>query len=168
MGILRVHGEDDIPDMYKSSSPLPVYNEELMDNQVDTKLKDGLKKLQSEIHETALSKGWWKDHEELRSALSNLDPHDYNIGPDLADTLFKMSRSALIDCEIAEGIEALRNDDSVDDKLPQFKGQAVELADAIIRIFDLAERFDLPVIDALFSKIEFNRGRAYKHGGKSI
>lgn len=132
-----------------------------------------LEKLQDIIHEIAVSKGWWEEHELLRESLIAARhtveaKYGKSLDPKLADDLYQFSRSMLIVSEVSEGIEALRCDNKADDKLPQFDGLSVELADAVIRILDLAGRFQLPVISAMLAKVEYNKGRSYKHGGKSI
>ncbi len=48
------------------------------------------------------------------------------------------------------------------------EGFPVELADAIIRIFDLAALLGLPLEEAMNVKTEYNRTRSYRHGGKSV
>lgn len=136
-------------------------------------VKAALEFLQRSIHQTAVAKGWWNDHNKLKEAV-RLYNEGYHASPEstiasnLPDVLFRTAKSMLCVSEIAEGVEALRNNDAPDDKLPQFPGQAVEMADDIIRQLDLAARFNLPVIDALIAKMEFNIKRAYMHGGKAI
>lgn len=132
-------------------------------------LSQSLKELQESIHKTALSKGWWIEHDMLRDAvLASPQCQDGLLNANIADQLYIFARSMLIVSEVSEGIEALRCNNAPDDKLPEFPGVAVELADAIIRIFDLAERFNLPVIEAMMAKTQYNTTRSYKHGGKSI
>jgi NTP pyrophosphatase (non-canonical NTP hydrolase) len=70
---------------------------------------------------------------------------------------------ALVHSELSEALEADRKD-LMDDKLPDREGREVELADTMIRIFDLAGRYDLDLGGALVAKIAFNASRPYKHG----
>lgn len=67
-------------------------------------------------------------------------------------------RIALIHSELSEALEAHRKD-LMDDKLPHRKGVEVELADALIRIFDLAGAEGYDLSGAMMEKIEFNRTR---------
>lgn len=69
--------------------------------------------------------------------------------------------------EIAEGMEGIRkNLDS--DHIPGFKMIEEELADAIIRFMDHGKSKGYRIAEALIEKIEFNRSRPYKHGGKKF
>jgi NTP pyrophosphatase (non-canonical NTP hydrolase) len=74
---------------------------------------------------------------------------------------------ALIHSEISEALEAVRKNVNAPDKhCPEYTGLAIELADAIIRIYDFAAGFGLPVNEALVAKMAFNVTRPHKHGKK--
>lgn len=64
----------------------------------------------------------------------------------------------LVHSEVSEALEAYRKADS--------EGFAEELADILIRIFDMAGKFGIDLEAALNDKIEKNRFRPYRHGGK--
>jgi len=72
---------------------------------------------------------------------------------------------ALMHSELSEALEADRKD-LMDDKLPNRKGFEVELADAVIRIFDTAGARGLDLGGAILEKLEYNKSREYKHGKK--
>ena len=106
-------------------------------------LKRAIKELMEECHQTAREKGWWEN--------------ERNDGEMLA----------LMHSELSEALEFLRKDpDTPSDHIPQFTGVAEEMADVLIRIFDFCHvrGHDLP--GALLAKMEFNEGRAHRHGGK--
>lgn len=65
---------------------------------------------------------------------------------------------ALIHSEISECLEGVRKN-LMDDKLPHRKMEEVELADALIRIFDYAGAFDLDIEGAYQEKMAFNARR---------
>ena len=78
-------------------------------------------------------------------------------GPDVYKIPAKL---ALVHSEISEATEAFRHQD-----LENF---SEELADAVIRIIDLAYGLEINLDSAIRAKIEKNRARAYRHGGKRL
>lgn len=69
------------------------------------------------------------------------------------------TKIALIHSEISEALEGHRKD-LADDHLPHRKAVEVELADAVIRIFDLAGAAKLDVASAIIEKLVYNQHRA--------
>jgi NTP pyrophosphatase (non-canonical NTP hydrolase) len=94
--------------------------------------------LQNACHEAA--KHWWvgKNGEDLR-----------------ANPLAFSNKLMLIVSEVAEAMEGDRKG-LMDDKLPHREMREVELADAVIRIFDLAGAYDFDLGGAIAEKMEFN------------
>lgn len=65
----------------------------------------------------------------------------------------------LIVSEVAEAMEGDRKGIK-DDKLPHRDMREVELADAVIRIFDLAGGYDMDLAGAIVEKMAYNASRA--------
>lgn len=96
--------------------------------------------------------------------LKTLEPLDRNI-PEML---------CLIHSEISEAMEGHRKN-LMDDKLPHRKMIEVELADAVIRICDLAGYLNLDLGGAVKEKAEYNKNRLdhkiserQKEGGKKF
>ena len=75
----------------------------------------------------------------------------------------KGERIALMHSELSEALEYVRKP-GPDDKLPQFSGEVVELADALIRILDYCAHYNLPIEQAVLAKHEYNKQRPFMHG----
>lgn len=78
---------------------------------------------------------------------------------------------ALVHSELSEALEIDRKDKTgtsrgfvPDDKLQHQDGRAVELADAMIRIIDMAMGFNLDLAGALVDKVYYNSLRPHRHG----
>lgn len=99
-------------------------------------------------HERSQAAGWWDDPETGEDLLSNPKFAHYVIATKLLLTV----------SEITEGMEGLRKD-AMDDKLPHRSMLEVELADAVIRIGDLAGKLGLDVGGAIAEKMDFNSSR---------
>ena len=100
---------------------------------------ENLNFLTSLIHR--LNAEWWHD-------IETGEPLDRNVGEMLM----------LVVSEIGEAMEADRKD-LMDDKLPHRKGLEVELADAVIRIFDIAGAVEMDLGGAIVEKLLFNMNR---------
>lgn len=113
--------------------------------------------LQSACHGSSYNAGWWSD-------LNSGEPLKRNV-PEML---------CLIHSEISEGLEGYRKS-MKDDKLPHREMLEVELADAAIRIFDLAGGLGYDIGAAIAEKMQFNLTRAdhskearLADGGKKI
>lgn len=105
-----------------------------------------------ECNATARDKGWWRDE---------------------SDHVLER-KLLLIITEITETYEAYRLGEDLDEILYREapdgslkpEGIAVELADTIIRVFDLCVEKNIPIIRALREKADYNKKRPFRHGGK--
>lgn len=125
---------------------------------MQTNLKETLNNLSKEIYQANKVKGFWQDREDLPQLGSLTGEESETLGK-----AFNAQMLALIHSEISEALEADRKD-LMDDKLPHRKGLEVELADAMIRIFDMSGGLGMDLGGALVEKLEYNTNREYKHG----
>jgi NTP pyrophosphatase (non-canonical NTP hydrolase) len=85
--------------------------------------------------------------------------------------------------ELAEAMEEVRDHHALNEVYLTYKkgddgsdlpgtekpeGVPIELADVLIRIFDMAGRWDIDLEQAVRYKMAYNERRPYKHGGRSI
>lgn len=113
-----------------------------------------LSKLVDDAHSASVLAGWW----------SSTDMADRHVVP---------AKLCLIHSEVSEAMEGHRKN-LMDDKLPHRPMVEVELADAIIRIADLAGALGLDLGGAVDEKMAFNATRPdhkpenrIRPGGKS-
>lgn len=100
--------------------------------------------LAEEVHQIAHNHGWWE--------------HDRN----------NAEMIALMHSELSEALEGERHGNPPSEHIPNFSAVEEEFADTIIRILDYAQARNFDLGSALAAKIEFNRARPYKHGGKKF
>ena len=93
-----------------------------------------IKQLQEKIHNQNKDMGWWDNQREIGTLL------------------------CLVHSEISEAMEGDRKS-LMDDHLPHSYMLEVELADAVIRILDIAEWKGFNLQDAIIEKIEYNKNR---------
>lgn len=98
--------------------------------------------VQTACHAAAVASGWWQNPAAPECAA------DRNVGALLM----------LIVTELAEAMEGHRKS-LKDDKLPDRDMLEVELADAVIRIFDLAGACGYDLEDIILRKLSFNLKR---------
>lgn len=133
-------------------------------------IREAVAALQKQAHKASADAGWWHhDKRDLRRVINDpSDPSDKVLGAALV-----AQKLCLIHSEVSEAMEGHRKG-LPDDKLPHRPMIEVELADALIRIGDLAGALGLDLGGAVAEKMAFNRTRAdhsaedrAKSGGKS-
>lgn len=106
-----------------------------------------IKELAKECHKTAVEKGWWNGTERS-----------------FGDQITNMHS------ELSEVWEAYRDGNDFckvwNEKDGKPEGIPIEFADIIIRILDTCEGYGIDIEVALRMKIEYNKTRSYRHGGK--
>lgn len=119
---------------------------------MDSEVTSAIQKLQTEAWRTAEDNGW---HAEDRSP------------PELL---------CLIHSEVSEALEEYRDRRAPDELYydpksnPPNKPEGIpaELADVIIRILDLCGTYNIDLAAALKVKMDYNKIRPYRHGGKIL
>lgn len=107
------------------------------------KLYEAVRLLQEVCHGAAKLSGWWQDTQ----------------GRDIRENPYCFSNKLMLTVsELGESMEGDRKG-LMDDKLPHRPMREVELADALIRIFDLAGGFGLDLAGAVGEKLAFNARR---------
>ena len=121
-----------------------------------------LRAVVAEVHELARKKGWWDGVATPRNPVG--------LPMSAAEILSKI---ALVHSELSEAVEIVRDPDpslmfwrnfATADGKPE--GFGVELADAVIRIFDLAGALGIDIAACIAEKHAYNVTREQRHGGK--
>lgn len=112
-------------------------------------MTEQINELVKEIHSKNIEAGWWNNPETGESLL-NQSFTPYVIG----------TKMLLVHTELSEATEGYRKN-LMDDKLPHRSMIEVELADAVIRILDLAGAAGVTDLGgAIQEKREFNKTRS--------
>lgn len=133
----------------------------------DTNIEHAGQLLQNACHAASRNAGWWHDLATGANYIAEV-----NAGTRLGKALVA-EKLALIHSEISEAMEGHRKN-LMDDKLQHRLAIEVELADAVIRIGDLAGALHLDLGAAIAEKMAYNAQRAdhkpenrAKSGGKA-
>ena len=108
-----------------------------------------VKKLIKKVHKQNKKAGWWNDL-YTNKVLTNKrgEPFVRNV-PELL---------IMVHSEVTEAFEGYRKN-LMDTHLPKYNSLTVELADAVIRIFDIAGGLDLDLAGAIEDKLKYNKSR---------
>lgn len=131
-----------------------------------------LSKLRDEIHQNAVEHGWWDEersfgdiialcHSELSEALEA-----YRNGVEPTKIYFSCTYKHDFGCPYpACSPEKCRHYPEARNR-PE--GIPIELADCIIRILDYCGQERIDIEEAVRLKMQYNKTRPYKHGGKRL
>lgn len=108
-------------------------------------LLQGIEHLQKQILAINRSNGW-----NVPTPDTWDDPNPYRVPAILA----------LLHSEVSEALEAYRKKDKAN--------FTDELADVFIRLMELTGGLEIDIIRAVWAKLEKNRHRDFKHGGKLL
>lgn len=119
-----------------------------------------MRTMQKQAHLNSRTKGWWTDQEAYGGEL-DVEKVEEQIPLKLA----------LIHSEVSEALEEYRSGHEptevrIENGKPE--GFPAELADVVIRIFDLCGALDIDLAAAVEQKMAFNATRPHRHGGKRI
>lgn len=115
-----------------------------------------------ECNDIAKEKGWWDEPRSFGDQIALMHS-------ELSEALeeFRTPKYAL-DIEGDQNIYQIKIEDWDGYTSGKPEGIAVELADVLIRIFDTCGQLQIPLAEALIQKIEYNKTRPYRHGGKKL
>ena len=111
-----------------------------------------INQVQNLCYQASQTAGWWKKDQAILEALPP-DLHPY------AKASIVLAKIALQHSELSEAVEGYRKN-LADDHLPHRQMIEVELADAVIRIMDLAGWLGLNLGEAMMEKLAYNKQRA--------
>lgn len=106
-------------------------------------MKHSINEAVDKCHSASYNAGWWEDK----------DGFDLRTNP-----MCFAQKLALVHSELSEALEGDRKD-SMDSHLPHRDSREVELADAIIRIFDLCGAYNMDIGGAIEEKLAYNAQR---------
>lgn len=120
-------------------------------------------------------------HEIQKAVYANNVAHGWHEGAFTTTPEMIIAKLMLAVGELSEAVEEIRNGHPYDKVYFTYgglpfpegdptkpEGFGIELADAIIRILDVAEHLGIDMQDAVILKHNYNLTRSYKHGGKTI
>ena len=122
----------------------------------------GLGRIVRECHDASVRKGWWEGLRLLPVSVPHSAAFRDMVG----------SKLMLIVTEVAEAMEEVRIADDItmgfmrEDYKPE--GFPSELADVVIRCFDLACYLNIDLANEIRDKMAYNETREHRHGGKHL
>ena len=114
----------------------------------DLEIEEHISSLVQKCHKASTKAGWWNNWKHIT--------HDSTR--EIVAFLEVAAKLCLIHSEISEAMEGHRTA-AKDDKIPHRKMLEVELADAVIRICDIAGKLELDLGSAIAEKMRYNEQR---------
>lgn len=141
---------------------------------------DAMMAVQKEIFETAEKSGWHERDRELPEALALIHSEvsealeAYRDGMEETSNQYRYKVDDVIvdpayeDGEYVYMTLPIMEDQEGNPILGKPEGVASELADVIIRVLDYSEQKGIDTIRVMLQKMEYNKTRGYRHGGKRV
>lgn len=120
-------------------------------------IKENINNLVDVCHRASFKAGWWNEPHTGRN-LVNVINSPLDATSELLGAALVAQKLCLIHSEISEAMEGHRKG-LMDDKLPHRSMIEVELADAVVRIADLAGALGLDLGGAIEEKLQYNAVR---------
>ena len=129
---------------------------------------DSVQSLAQYCRDSSVARGFGIEGDDIRNRM--------DAGEEFDDTMLRnyyANRLMLIVGEVSEAHEELRKGHSMDDVYytrtnsgNKPEGIPSELADSVIRVFDLATEAGIDISDAIREKLSYNAERPFMHGKK--
>lgn len=141
---------------------------------------DAMIAVQKEIFDTAEQSGWHERDRELPEALALIHSEvsealeAYRDGMEETANQYRYKVADVVvdpayeDGEYTYTTLPVMEDQEGNPILGKPEGVASELADVIIRVLDYSEQKGIDTIRVMLQKMEFNKTRGYRHGGKRV
>lgn len=119
-------------------------------------MRTNIEALQDEIHENAVAKGFWEEPVNLAEKMMLI----VTEVAEMCEAHRKGKRCVVIPELVVEDNERFKTyfQNAIKDTLED------EMADAIIRLLDMAKKLDIPIEAHIRAKMRYNSLRPYKHG----
>lgn len=117
--------------------------------------KESINELVTAAHDTAIEKGFYDD---IYAAYAYLDRQGMSAIQQSVKRDFVLSQIAKVGSEVGETVQAIQRHGIYAECVEE------ELADILIRVFDLAGYMEINLGRAVYRKMKINKERPRKHG----
>jgi hypothetical protein len=188
IGVMKLSNDitpEEVRDLFQEGSGVVVLPADAQQYEVRTtdqvSVEEVLDALAQRIWQTAENSGWHDPNsprtfgDEIALAHSELSEalEEFRNGEKFEDIYYSYKRN-VYDVDTSTSLKVDERTDKrfrheEDGNHPnKVEGIAAEMADAIIRLFDTAVKFNIPIAQAMLQKMDYNETRSYRHGGKAI